>query len=301
MTAGNPAQPGLMNIGEEAKPPFAILPDPSNVFLNRAKRLETLAAGHALEGYLRLISQICRAQSATVAKLPAARLPIAKADHPGMPRLQFDSIAIDEVATEALVKLTEALGEIDAPAAFQLAIRTISTMTPAVRQTLLQSALARHSHGDDIALHVLACAALQVHVTRLAAQLDASKIEPVADGVCPVCASQPAASAVVSWPQANNTRFCTCSLCATQWHVVRLKCVTCSSTAGVAYPHIEGHADGLRAETCDTCNSYVKIVYQVNDPALEPFADDIASLDLDLVLKNEGWKRGGRNPFLLGY
>ena len=36
-------------------------------------------------------------------------------------------------------------------------------------------------------------------------------------------------------------------------------------------------------------------------PVLEPLADDVASLGLDMLLAEEGWKRGGQNPFLLGY
>jgi hypothetical protein len=43
----------------------------------------------------------------------------------------------------------------------------------------------------------------------------------------------------------------------------------------------------------------VNILYQVNDLALEPMADDVATLGLDMLLAEEGWKRGGRNPFLL--
>jgi FdhE protein len=34
---------------------------------------------------------------------------------------------------------------------------------------------------------------------------------------------------------------------------------------------------------------------------LEPFADDVATVGLDMLLTEEGWKRGGQNPFLLGY
>jgi FdhE protein len=45
----------------------------------------------------------------------------------------------------------------------------------------------------------------------------------------------------------------------------------------------------------------VKILYQVNDHLLEPLADDVATLGLDMLLAEEGWKRGGHNPFLLGY
>jgi FdhE protein len=34
---------------------------------------------------------------------------------------------------------------------------------------------------------------------------------------------------------------------------------------------------------------------------LEPLADDVASLGLDMLVIQDGWKRGGLNPFLLGY
>ena len=106
-------------------------------------------------------------------------------------------------------------------------------------------------------------------------------------------------SAVVGWPNAHNTRFCTCSLCGTMWNVVRVKCVLCTSTDGISFREIDGRAT-VKAETCDKCRGYVKILYQVADPSLEPMADDVATLGLDMLLAEEGWKRGGHNPFLLG-
>ena len=45
----------------------------------------------------------------------------------------------------------------------------------------------------------------------------------------------------------------------------------------------------------------MKILYQVNDAPLEPMADDVATLGLDMLMTQEGWKRGGHNPFLMGY
>ena len=93
----------------------------------------------------------------------------------------------------------------------------------------------------------------------------------------------------------------TCSLCSTMWNVVRVKCVLCSSTEGITYRKVEGQPDAVKGETCNKCRGYVKILYQVNDPVLEAFADDVATLGLDMLLAEEGWKRGAQNPFLLGY
>jgi FdhE protein len=39
----------------------------------------------------------------------------------------------------------------------------------------------------------------------------------------------------------------------------------------------------------------------VKNAAFEPLCDDVASVGLDMLLTEEGWKRGGQNPFLLGY
>ena len=84
------------------------------------------------------------------------------------------------------------------------------------------------------------------------------------------------------------------------WNVVRVKCLLCSSTDGISFREIEGRPS-VKAETCDKCRAYVKILYQVNDPSLDPMADDVATLGLDMLLAEEGWKRGSHNPFLLGY
>jgi FdhE protein len=168
------------------------------------------------------------------------------------------------------------------------------------RQQMLHGAL-KDLPVEDFAERALVLGALQVEFARLAAALSAEDLRPIADGACPVCGSPPMTSSVVGWPKAHNTRFCACSLCGTMWNVVRIKCVLCSSTEGIAYQTIEGQPDTVKAETCDQCESYVKILYQVNDHLLDPLSDDVATLGLDLLLKNEGWRRGGRNPFLLGY
>jgi FdhE protein len=85
------------------------------------------------------------------------------------------------------------------------------------------------------------------------------------------------------------------------WNVVRVKCALCGSTDGISCRAIEGGPGTVKAETCDKCRSYVKVLYQVSDRLLEPLADDVASLGLDMLLGEEGWKRGAHNPFLLGY
>ena len=295
---------GLMNIGEEAKPPFAVLPDASVLFLTRSRRLAALAPKHELEPYLTFLAALTLAQHEIVPDLPPPTLPpfdrIGQALEHGMPPIPRALFEVDDVAMAAIDRLLARLADAQTPAQTAAAIAALRAVSPEERRRLAADAL-KDTEPEDVAQRVLVAAGLQVHFARLAGLLVADDLKPVADGACPVCGSPPMTSSVVGWPKAHNTRFCTCSLCATMWNVVRVKCVLCSSTEGISYRVIEGKADTVKAETCDKCRSYVKILYQVNDHLLEPLADDVASLGLDMLVAEEGWKRGGHNPFLLGY
>src|SRR5258706_4807283 len=284
---------GPMNIGEEAKPTFAVLPNPSVLFLNRSKRLAALPPKHELEPSLKFLATLTRAQHDILADLPEPALPpldqITKALAHGMPPVSRASFEPDDVAALTVERLLARLASEPVPEATATAISALREVTPAEGRQLILGALKDPSGEDDLARRVLLLAGLQVHFTRLATMLAANDLKPVADGACPVCGSAPMTSSVVGWPKAHNTRFCACSLCGTMWNVVRIKCVLCSSTGGIRYHEIEGKPDTIKGETCDTCHSYVKILYQVNDAALDPLADDVASLALDILLIGEGW------------
>jgi FdhE protein len=296
---------GLMNIGEEARPPFAVLPDASSLFQTRARRFETLAPGHELESYLRFLAAIAHAQHEVARHLPPVSLPpadrIGRSLAHGMPPLPRALFEPDAVAMATVDGLLDALAGLAAPRETASAIADLRRTSAEERRGKIVEALKDTEPGADLAQRVLIAAGLQVHFARLAGQLAADDLKPIADGVCPVCGSPPMTSSVVGWPSAHNTRFCACPLCATMWHVVRIKCVLCSSTAGITYRLIEGKPETVKAETCLACHAYVKILYQVHDHLLEPLADDVATLGLDMLLADEGWRRGGHNPFLLGY
>jgi FdhE protein len=106
---------------------------------------------------------------------------------------------------------------------------------------------------------------------------------------------------VVGWQGAHGTRYCGCSLCGTLWNYVRIKCGLCASTAGIAYREIDGGPGSVKAETCESCGGYLKVMQQHKDPHVELVADDVASLPLDLLVREAGYRRGGVNPFLVGY
>jgi FdhE protein len=204
------------------------------------------------------------------------------------------------VAVATIERLLERLSKMQIPAQTAAVVAALQTASADDLRGQASDAL-KDAPPGDLAQRALVSAGLQVHFARLAGMLAADDLKPVADGACPVCGSPPMTSSVVGWPMAHNTRFCACPLCGAMWNVVRVKCVLCGSTDGISYRSIEGKPETIKAETCEKCRSYVKILYQVNDYLLEPMADDVASLGLDILLAEGGWKRGGQNPFLLGY
>jgi FdhE protein len=142
-------------------------------------------------------------------------------------------------------------------------------------------------------------AALQVYWVDLASRLRTDDVHELdVPGVCPTCGTLPVASVVRADPRSQGFRYLHCALCATEWHMVRVKCTHCYTTKGITYQSIENGPRGIRAECCDTCQTYRKILYQEEDGNIEPVADDLASLALDLLLSQAGYRRASPNPLL---
>jgi FdhE protein len=113
-----------------------------------------------------------------------------------------------------------------------------------------------------------------------------------------MCGTLPVASVVRTDTRSQGYRYLHCALCATEWHMVRITCSQCEATKNITYHSIEGRSEAIRAESCDTCRTYRKILYQEKDVGVEPVADDLASLALDLLLSEAGFHRGSANPLL---
>jgi len=298
-----PAAP--MDIGEIANPPFAILPDPARIFQKRAERFAKLAPGHQLQPYLEFLAALPRAQHDVQATLAVPGLPpperLLTAREHTMPPISFTQVELGAVADATFKGIADRLADTGLTDAAKAAIDKVRSASVADRAAMMRAVLMDDVPETAIAEHVLAAAAVQVHFSRLAARLDVATLSPVADGACPACGSPPVASAVVGREGMHGSRFCTCSICATEWHVVRVKCLACGSEKGISYQSIEGGSQVVLGETCESCHSYVKILHQHKDGGLDPVADDVASLALDLVLGKDGWVRASANPFLLGY
>jgi FdhE protein len=141
-------------------------------------------------------------------------------------------------------------------------------------------------------------AALQVYWVHMASSLgeDAfGKLEQ--GGLCPVCGSSPSTGIVSIAGARQGLRYLSCSHCASQWHMVRLKCSNCGSTHGIDFYTMEGSNGAFKAESCDDCNCYLKLLYLEKDSRMEAIADDLATLALDMLMDKKGKSRIGPNLF----
>ena len=292
-------------IGEVSAPPFVRLPDPLTLFAARAGRFRMLAQSSELAPYLRFLGDLAEAQYRIQDDLPEPDVPpadaVARAREFAMPPLDRGRFTADLAFEATLERLLSLAQTIEMPPTASAALARVVSADAAARDAMVRALLSDSVAVETLAEHVFVAAALQVHFARLASRLDGDKLTPVGDGACPACGGPPVSSMVVGWVGAHGSRFCACSLCSTLWHYVRIKCTLCGSTKGIGYQEVEGGSGAIKAETCESCRGYVKILYQQKDAALDPVADDVASLGLDLLVREGGYRRGAFNPFLLGY
>ena len=291
----------------------SLAPDVATLFARRAKRFRTLAQGHPLGDWLAFLADLSDAQqdaTASLAHLSDLTLP--------------DAEAIAQSRTHALPVLT---GRHRPPRslwhrALRELAKNLQPRAPEPARAALDALIATPERFDALALALLndggvpqdapaqppsaallpfVGAALQVVWSAQAARLDPTSLGHVEDGtLCPCCGSSPVASVVRTDDAINNLRYLHCALCNTEWNRPRATCTACGDEASVAYQQIEHQSGAVRAETCDRCRSYLKIVYQEKDSQVDPVADDLATLALDLLLDEAGYARSGPNFLLAG-
>ena len=291
------------------KTPRVVLPVRADIFGERATRFASVAAGNAMSGYLQLMAKVARAQQSALASRTAeavSEAAMAASREYGMPPLSAQS---HERSPQWRADLADIVSHVRAQSTngVQAALATLGALDETAQESLADRVLAGTSLDDEAALVPFIGAALQTYFTRLAATLDVALVEHCdIPGICPVCASRPVASVLRIGGEQANLRYLVCSLCATEWNMSRVQCTSCDTDKGVKYlmlqaegeaqtkggPHTEPAA---RAETCDECKSYLKIFYQEKDPYLDPTADDLATLALDLLVDEQGYARSGPN------
>lgn len=300
-------QPDPGVIGGVPEAPLAFSPKPAELFTRRAKRFAFLAAQDGnLSPYLRFLADLSQLQARLADQLPAPaplapqRIELARASR--MPPIDRAALATDEALYNTLSQFIDAAEALKMPEPARLALQALKSAGIADRHWLLDNILSDRIPEDSIAPHLFVAAAVQVHLARIAALLDAGQLVRIKTGVCPACGGKPATSSVIAGAAGvDNARYATCGCCATQWNEVRVKCLCCGSTKGISYRSVETDEATVKAELCSECNSWVKILYQVKNHSLDPIADNVGSLGLDLLMKDSDYRRGGFDPFIAGY
>jgi FdhE protein len=303
--SGNPNLPpsgfGENTLGEFAQGEPVRLPDLATIFLRRAERFEALAAGHELEGFLRMIAALVAAQHEALSGLPPGSLPgpaeIAKARLAKRPPLDPATWRRDDSWRVALARLLDKVDRRLLPEPAEQARQALATAATADLEALADRFLEGDVPVADAAKTVFVAAALQVAWTRMASLLEASDLGPADQGQCPACGSPSIAGMIAPGGTKFGHRHLHCSLCATAWRYVRVRCVHCGSTDKVSFRQFAG-TSYLRAECCENCRGYSKVFYLESARLLEPLADDLGSLGLDVLVGEEGFSRVA-NPFVL--
>jgi FdhE protein len=300
-------EPGQIEAFAQRSVPRIRLPGADGPFAARARRLRQLAlpgaAGHAIAAYLELTAALAEAQAHELQRFTASgataeqiassrthRMPVIHAT--GWPRPP----AWRELAQRLLGSVAASSG---APAPLREIEQRVRALSAGELEAQADALLAARLGEIDLAAAPFLMAALQVQWVALARLLKAGDVAPLdVPGVCPVCGSLPVASIVRVDRDSQGYRYLHCALCATEWHLVRVTCSQCQNTENLGYHSIEGSSEAIRAESCDRCHTYRKILYQEKDADVEPVADDLASLALDLLMAEAGYQRGSGNPLL---
>jgi FdhE protein len=303
--SGTPQFPEL-NIGKAAEDEFFRRPRLPHLFEVRAERLLELSPGHPLSGFLELIAALADIQVRLAAEAGAPSPSLASPEHSktalahGMPLLDLSAWRPGAWYRDAVRRVVKELPLANLPQESRITAQRLAEASDDQLNALGIAVVSRTVSSAAAGEAVFAVAALQAEFAHYAAALDAGMVRPLeARGLCPACGSPPVAGVVVA-DEAYGRRYLVCSLCCSAWNHVRVNCIVCGDEKKIAYQEIEGGNGAAKAETCDACGSYSKLLYASKDAGVEAFADDLASFGLDVMVSEAGWKRHAPNPFLQG-
>lgn len=290
--------------------PNVVLPD-AKVFSKRATRLRELVQQvPPLDEFLAFMARVVQAQHQVLNKREPAWKPASDAfdqalKH-GMPPLGFQALRRDVQWSEDLRAMLDAIelhvGERQRPL-----LKALREMDQNGLDALAEDVLEANPGTETTRpLLPLVAAALQISWLRLAMSLPRPPEKPTGEAraLCPCCGAPPVASVIHNERHRAGVRYLHCSLCATEWHLERIKCSVCDSPGKLLYLSLDDEQGKpflpVQAEACGECHSYLKVMQREVHGRADPVADDLATLALDLLLAEEGeYGRSGYNPLLI--
>lgn len=281
--------------------PPLLFSNPKNLYQRRAARLRELAQDHPLADYLLFAAAIADAQLALLEDMPI----------PQDPRLQ--ALSAEQLANKPLDvknwqrdpiwrKLLTALLEKLKPSANDQILTTIEWLEKAADselEDLADKVLAQEFATISSDKAVFVWAALSLYWLQLVQQIPHNAKQESTENLhcCPVCNTAPTAS-LVHFGSQQGLRYLHCALCESEWNMVRSQCSNCGQNKELDYWSIDDYMAAIRSESCGSCKSYLKIMFQEKEPKVEVIADDLASLFLDMEMEEKGFMKSGLNPFI---
>jgi FdhE protein len=115
-------------------------------------------------------------------------------------------------------------------------------------------------------------------------------------GFCPVCGSLPYLSLL---KEEAGKRFLLCSHCGYQWRIDRMVCSFCNNKdqESLHYFSAEGE-EAFRIDLCDKCHHYIKTIDLRKTDTPDLPLEDLATIHLDLLASQKGYKRPVPNPWI---
>ncbi len=107
---------------------------------------------------------------------------------------------------------------------------------------------------------------------------------------CPICGAWPL---LLEYRGLDRSRYLRCGRCAFGWEISWSICPFCGNRDHRSLESISTQVNSLRkVETCSQCKSYIKAITTLD--ALHPdelLAEDLASVELDLIALSNGFQR----------
>ena len=115
-------------------------------------------------------------------------------------------------------------------------------------------------------------------------------------GICPVCGSLPHLSLL---REEIGKRFLLCSYCGHPWPTERFLCPFCNNSRqdSLHYFCADGE-ESYRIDVCDKCLQYIKTIDTRKTEVIDPLLEDLATLHLDLLASQKGYRRPVPSPWL---
>jgi len=276
--------------------PPLLFSNPKNLYQRRAARLRELAQDHPLADYLLFAAAIADAQLALLETMPIPQA--LSGEQLANKPLDVKNWQRDPIWRKLLTALLEKLK----PSANDQILTTIEWLEKAADselEDLADKVLAQEFATISSDKAVFVWAALSLYWFQLVQQIPHNaKQESTEDlHLCPVCSASPTAS-MIHLGTNQGLRYMHCSLCESEWNMVRTQCTNCGESSDLDYWSLDDHLAAVRSESCGSCHSYLKALYQEKDPKMEVIADDLASIFLDMEMEKKGFMKSGLNPFV---